>query len=451
MTLKLIRAISFLLSGLLFGAIAPWAQTISSDVSLAGNLSAHVIREDELLQFTLTVKNKADAKSAGSLVRYLRLMKLPDGYELAHNQKICIQPSVPPHHDSCQDPKQFLDSGGIIADLLAAGESLTVQGYLKPTSVHRTATLIAVVTWAAGPATDAPSSLPVSLGDKQVQSSSWLGRLSFDELMKILAVPALLLLIGGITTFAVNFINTWREQRTTRAQARADRLSHQREQKRAIRAETWKQMLPVSHGYAKFYLQLSLAAERLADNLKKSNQELAFFYILMTGKKMIATRHEIGGFYFKDIRGETLAAECWKQQRLASLESEDSPLFRAIRASIDQLEDIEDIDAYESFVTAYADDSAGVRTFCDDTIQNAWTLFKTWMTNASAVTATIEYLEGFYAVLDFEANKPYEYWYETPARIVVKKETEETLRKILKAGGYTEEETNGYFSSVTRP
>ena len=124
---------------------------------------------------------------------------------------------------------------------------------------------------------------------------------------------------------------------------------------------------------------------------------------------------------------------------------------RAARASIEQLEDIEDIAAYESFVSGYADDSTGVRTFYDDDIQNAWTQFKTWMTNASAVTTTIEYLEGFYAVLDFEANKPYEYWYETPARIVVKKETEETLRKILKAGGYTEEETNGYFSSVTRP
>src|SRR2546421_11059946 len=152
MTSKLTHTISCFLLGISFGSVAAGAQTGSLDVSLAGSLSAHLVREDELLQFTLTIKNKADAKSTGSPVRYLRLMRLPDGYELEQGHKICTQPLLPPRHDACQTPKEFLDSGSIIADSLAVGESLTVQGYLKPTSVHKTATLTAVVTWGAGSA-----------------------------------------------------------------------------------------------------------------------------------------------------------------------------------------------------------------------------------------------------------------------------------------------------------
>ena len=372
-------------------------------------------------------------------------MRLPDGYLLDPSESVCVLPLLPPHHEFCQSSQNFLAPGNVLADSLAPGDSLIVQGYFKPGGVHKAATLTAVVAWTSqkGSAKSlaVSSAQSVNLGENQVQSASWKGRLSSDELMKILAVPAVLLLVGAMTTIVVNFVNVWRERRIATAQLAADAASHEREQQRAVRAETWKQMLPVSHTYAaKFYLPLSLAAERFAKSLKKSNTRLAFFYLLFSGKRAIATRNEIGGFYFKDLRGETLAAQCWEQQRLACLGEEDTPLFLAVRASIDQLADI---DSYEAFVRMFADESGGVVAFSDDNIQSSLDIIPGMDGPGGSGAKTVQYLEGFYAVLDFESNRPYQYWYETPATLKITTPIQQMLQGILRAAKYTDKENRG--------
>ncbi len=432
------------------------AQSIVPEISLSASISSHVIREDELLPFVITIRNKSDGRiGSGIAVTSIGLWKLPDSYKLDDTQPICIVPPLPPRTDSCETSQAFLASHSLIASSLAPGAIVTVQGYLKPTALHKASTLTSIVTWnvvSSDKATGAvtmSSSQGVNLGENQVVASSWLARLSLDELLKILAVPALLLLMGAVITGAVNSINVWREKRAATAQAAIDIARHAQEQERAVRSETWKQMLPISHNYAaKFYLPLSLAAERFADSLKQSNSRLAFFYLLFCGKKMIATRNEIGGFYFKDLRGETLAAACWKNHRLACLGEEDSPLYRAVRESIDQLEEI---DSFEGFEKRFAEVSGTVVEFTEDSIQQAWTLFQAWI-GTKNVAPTIQHLEGFYAVLDFESNRPYEYWYDTPAKLKVTAETEQLLRGLLESEKkYTAEEIAEYFINTVRP
>ena len=429
-------------------------QAVVPEVSLSANISSHVIREDELLPFIITVKNKTDGKiGSGIAVNSITLWKLPDSYRLDDSQQICVVPILPPRTQPCETSQAFFASHNLIASSLAPGGTVTVQGYLKPTALHNTSTLTSVVTWnfvsKEKGAVAVLESQGLSLGENQVVDASWIGRLSLDELLKILAVPALLLLVGAAITAFVNFINVSREKRVAAAQAVVDAARHIQEQERAVRAETWKQMLPVSHNYAaKFYLPLSLAAERFADSLKLSNARLAFFYLLFCGRRMILTRNEIGGFYFKDLRGESLAAVCWKNQRLACLGEEDSPLFLAVRDSMDQLEDIE---SYEGFEKRFADVSGGVVEFTEDSVQQAWTLFQAWIGTGN-VAPTIQYLEGFYAVLDFESNRPYEYWYDTPPKLKITAETEQLLRKLLaEEKKYSPEEIDGYFTSMVRP
>jgi hypothetical protein len=447
--------LSFLLCLLAQADSAP-VQAVVPEVSLSANISSHVIREDELLPFLITIKNKADGNiGSGIAVNSITLWKLPDSYRLDDSQPICVVPILPPRTQPCETSQAFFASHNLIASSLAPGGIVTVQGYLKPTALHNTSTLTSLVTWnfmskeKEKGAVAVLASQGVSLGENQVVDASWIARLSLDELLKILAVPALLLLVGAAITAFVNFINVSREKRAATAQAAIDAARHIQEQERAVRAETWKQMLPVSHNYAaKFYLPLSLAAERFADSLKQSNARLAFFYLLFCGRKMIATRNEIGGFYFKDLRGESLAAVCWKNQRLACLGEEDNPLFLAVLDSIDQLEDI---DSYEGFEKRFADVSGGVVEFAEDSIQQAWTLFQAWIGTGN-VAPTIQYLEGFYAVLDFESNRPYEYWYDTPAKLKITAETEQLLRKLLAdEKKYSAEEINGYFTSTVRP
>ncbi len=254
------------------------AQSIVPEISLSASISSHVIREDELLPFIITIRNKSDGRiGSGTAVTSISLWKLPDSYQLDETQPICIVPPLPPRTESCETSQAFLASHSLIASSLAPGAIVTVQGYLKPTALHKAATLTSIVTWnvvssdKATRAVTMSSSQGVNLGENQVVASSWFARLSLDELLKILAVPALLLLIGAVITGAVNSINVWREKRATTAQAAIDAARHVQEQERAVRAETWKQMLPISHNYAaKFYLPLSLAAERFADRLKQS-------------------------------------------------------------------------------------------------------------------------------------------------------------------------------------
>lgn len=84
-------------------------------------------------------------------------------------------------------------------------------------------------------------------------------------------------------------------------------------------------------------------------------------------------------------------------------------------------------------------------------MQQAWTLFQAWL-GTGGVTATTQYLEGFYAVLDFESNRPYEYWYDTPAKLKITAETEQLLRKLLAdEKKYSAKEIDEYFTSMVRP
>jgi hypothetical protein len=422
---------------LLLGCVSALAQTTFPEVSTNGSISSRSIGENEQLQFTITIANKADPKVVNASLRNVTLTQLPDGYRLV---TICVIPATPLPPNPCQAADEFNANKKRLIGTLLPSQSIIVTGYLKPDSIHRAASLTALLEWtlydSTLPSSGLASARVVSLGENQVQSASWWGRVSVDEILKVLAVPVLLLLIGAVVGLLVNALNSLRDKR-----------AHKNEAERSLRSETWKQMLPVSHNYAaKFYLPLSLAAERFSKNLKRPNYRVAFFYLLFSGKKVIATRNEIGGFYFKDLRGEALAAKCWEEQRLACMGEEDTPFFLAVRASIDQLEDI---DSYEAFESMFASTQGG--DFSSDSIQEAWTFFQKWVTDQKAVAETISYLVGFTAVMDYESNRPYQYWYDTNPRLVATDDTKELLRRILTAEKYGDEEIENYLSAVVAP
>jgi hypothetical protein len=421
----------------LFGCVSALAQTTFPEISTSGGISSRSIGEHEQLQFTIAIANKADPKIMNASLRNVTLTQVPDGYRLA---TICVIPTPSSPLNPCQTGEEFNANKKRLTGTLAPGQSMIVTGYLKPDSIHKTASLAVLLEWtlydSTLPTSGLPSARVVTLGENQVQSASWWGRVSSDEILKVLAVPALLLVIGAVVGLLVNTLNSLRDKR-----------AHKNEAERSLRSETWKQMLPVSHNYAaKFYLPLSLAAERFSKNLKKKNTRVAFFYLLFSGKKVIATRNEIGGFYFKDLRGEALAANCWEKQRLACMGEEDTPFFLAVRASIDELDDI---DSYEAFEAMFAATPGG--DFSSDSIQQAWTFFQAWVVKKKEVDETISYLDGFTAVMDYESNRPYQYWYDTKPRLVAADNTKELLRKILTAEKYTDGEIESYLSAVVAP
>ncbi|MFZ0794565.1 MAG: hypothetical protein WAM65_12395 [Candidatus Korobacteraceae bacterium] len=461
-------------------------QTASSDVSITGSLSARFTHQNEALQFTLTVKNKADAKtSPNASLRDLTLQGLPAGYSIDAAMPVCILPLVPPQIQSCDVGANFEKYHRVFIPVLSPGQSVTVQGYLKPNSdaAHKSAALTVVVAWIAAQS-GIPSSQSASLGENQVLGTWQSIATWISDLFKLLAIPAILALIAWWlnnqdrrrdNAFAEasrirdeafananrahdeQFANAnrARDEAFAIAQLNRQKAQHEHEQEQALRSETWKQMLPISHNYAaKFYLPLSLAAQYLAAELDRpiKKRYLAFYYLLLCGKKMTATRNEIGGFYFKDLRGERLAASCWEIQREACLGKPDDAFYKGVHAAIDSFDD--GIDSFESFESNFLDTSTDPPTFVDHSIEETWKLFNTWCKDKGKVEKTAQYLRGFYAVLDYESNRPYQYWYdseESPAHLVIKEETEKLLKKLLEEAKYSPQQVQNYFKDCVRP
>jgi hypothetical protein len=252
-----------------------------------------------------------------------------------------------------------------------------------------------------------------------------------DFVIKFLGIPALVL-------FALNWLAARRDKRTADS-----------ERQRAVRAETWKQMLLVSHKYAaECYLPLSLASERLAQSLESlstpnGNPKVAFYYVLLCGKRMAKTRKDTGGFYFKDLRGEKLAAECWRRFRETLLgNDEDAPFHLAAISSIDTIADIE---TYAAFKTKFEIVGTGV-TYNDAGIESAWSLFQTVIQKQQAsIPKVIAALRGFTAALDYESNRPYKYWYDVRDKLTLEKPIPTLFREILKTDGrFTERQIEDY-------
>jgi hypothetical protein len=398
----------------LSGSIDAQTDKATFDVTASGGVSAPVIAEEEELRFWVTIQNKTDLSLAK-----VRLMHLPEGYQV---KQLCFyapqQGSAGTEEKKCADDAAILTDSIELPNPVLAGHSVTAAGRLAPKTAHRKETLTLVVEWtpAAKPAASsssknqppatppAPSSLTVSLGENQVQNwwEDWSGSWFYQGL-KDMALPVVLLGLG-----------TWLNLSTKRRDARS---------------ETLKQMLPVSHKYAaKYYLPLSRATERAIAALNEITAQLeprssppaldpakllastkkAFFYILLTGRVLDGTRRAIGGLYFKDLRGEFLAASCIKAfERL--LGGDTSQLSLALQSVSSKLEKTA---TYETFETKFL--STSVTPTPEQLASSAaWTLFEPWIqTNDNDRRASIELLSALTIILDFEANRPYSYWYD---------------------------------------
>jgi hypothetical protein len=444
-------------------------QAASPEVGITGAISSSSIRKDELLPFTLTIKNKSDAKATyGTPLRGITLLRMPDSYVLDEKHDICVLPPLPPRKESCGTYPNRVASPNLLAESLAPGGSLTVQGYLRPTEIHRASLLTMVVGWtvvgAAHPSVQVSSSVPVTLGENQVRSTDWIRWPTFDEFMKILAVPALLVLIGALVGFILDQVNKNRDERMAATEreresvkraaeldSEVDRRKHDQDQ--SVRAETWNQMLPIVHKYTtECYLPLSSAADRMRINVRLwqqdprlSTQKVAFFYLLFVGKKMTITRDTVGGFYFKDLRGEMLASECWRRHRRALLGRESTKFNLAVKASVGLLDERE---TYQNFEKKFAGNGV---PYVDHNLQEAWDQFRKWLTRASRVDYAMQHLLGFCLILDYELNRPYDYWYDPPARLSLTLGMEGLLRRIAADSDYRQDEVDEYFSKVIRP
>lgn len=220
-----------------------------------------------------------------------------------------------------------------------------------------------------------------------------------EAFIQVLALPAVLALLGGIFQF-------------TQQRFALERQANQ--QTLAISQEAWASMLPTSHdNNVKYYLPLLSSAGALLSHAKKLPQhgpEVAFFNLLL----MLRRSREVPGFYLMDRKGERLVKELWDyflNQRLLQGLTEARPGSDGvvkIRAALSSLLDGLDTDeSFSSFHTKLGKPLGARRKLKD--LQER---FRIWATGP--YQNDLDLLSLFHRLLHFEVNRVYDFWYGKP-------------------------------------
>jgi hypothetical protein len=361
-------------------------------IIISGQLSSSSACQGEELRFWITISNRG-----GSPVKDIRLEHLDTpGFKLDRRCWVqtpppeCGVPSNSPEPAPTGDPS-------LIAGRLEAGQSRTIWGDLQATKPNHKQSLVAVVGWSS-------DGQPVSwssavLGQAASITSSERLWTQFRDVVKDVGMPILLLVAS--LWFGVR-------QHVKENEEEAEQT------KRAQLAEVWKQMLPESHQITKnHYLPLLGAAQQSIQKLDsfcglpdkttgeaKATLRMAFYHLMLFAWNAREANWNIGGYYFKDRIGERLVYSSYFQY--FSLYGDDEDTITSRTRLLDLM----------SARTTLADFLALEKNIGYSQVvwQRAWDQFVAWITGPKG-ERTLPFLRAFIAVLDYEANRPYELWY----------------------------------------
>jgi hypothetical protein len=387
-------------------------------LTITGQLSKAKIRTSESVPFWITFRN-----SGAAAVKDVRLVQFPNS-----EYSVCV---INAQSGQCSG----LSPGSQLIPEIAAAQSSTVWGELKPGSEHTAEKVSFVVSWAFS--NGAPSFAAVPLGENTVQSpwdyhwDKWI-----SGTVKTLAVPAALAWLA----FLLNLVTKQRESRERERDRQEEKYETRRATEQSVATETWKQMLPLSHTYAgTLYLPISSAAEDAIDAFSDSDGHAAFFFILLLLKRIDLARKSIGGLYFKSYTGEELAQLCWRRFRSTFL-GEGTEKFYLDMHQCSKL--LEKIDDFDDFKIQYLDNTNSNTS----QLTAAFTEFERRRADKAILDSSVDFLRAFFSILDYEANRPYEHWYGRKARLKATQEALELMRKL--AAEKKIEGASEYFSDV---
>jgi hypothetical protein len=408
------------------GAAAQPAVPIAQAPSAQGALSAEVIREGDTLRFWLTVSNPLQESLCN-----VRLIS-PHTPELKIDTNFSASGLLA--RNSCRDHSPALGGNAQkVAHELLPGQSVTVQGHVLYHGTAGSRDSTAVIGWES--VSGISSQRLVILGRYRVESG---GERLYD-LGKDFGLPVFLLILGAL----------WKlleiVQEGQKRAYEADQESNRRiyEQELASKAETWRQMLPVSHDLAtRYYMPLAGAVRGVVESLdgfaqetdvqKKTEQcKRAFYFLMLMARRCKTLVDERGGLYFKTRMGEALAAECWSMYDKRYFQDQGDRRAKFQHA----LEYVRNEETYNSFVKKLDSVPTGPLKDIMDVFLGRWEDFQVWVTSAQGKRG-VAFLKVFRGILNYEMNRPYELWYGEPERLKLSKGDENLLmglgRKIGK-------------------
>jgi hypothetical protein len=231
--------------------------------------------------------------------------------------------------------------------------------------------------------------------------SEWLDWISgFVKAIELCALPVMLALLAWRLK--------WRDE-AHEAVAKDERDWQVRLQ------ETWNLQLPRMHeSTTKYYMPLMGAIARLLEESEKLNllspeEELqrGLYRLLVVNRRAAELAEKIGGFFFKDLEGEALAANCWnlfeqaKRKQTQRVEEDVALILDVIQPRI----------SLAQFMELIRGSQGSARDFqITASLNSLASCLREW-TGGDQFRKDVVFLEILLRIFEFEVNRPAELWY----------------------------------------
>jgi hypothetical protein len=196
--------------------------------------------------------------------------------------------------------------------------------------------------------------------------------------------------------------------------------------------ETWNSLLPISHKLAlEYYMPMMKVLLRVFEDTKEFTIAPAavppqpteaglsvFFHTMLFWWRFKRTVDKAGAIYFKNRTGEKLVLAAFHEFRVlykgqGNERFEIERRFKAINKVITRNME------FPEFKAAF---DKAPRTAIRDAFDSGWVDFVGWYSNEKKRQRSLDLFEIFKLVLDFETNRPYQKWYNTPQSMKLKKD-----------------------------
>jgi hypothetical protein len=383
----------------------------ASHVSVSGHLARVPVRNGESVRFWITIEN-----GSASPIARIRLDRIDpvdfdrvSGSMSVPSERVCQAPAV-------ERPKGLAVTAPApqneICAYLGPHESFTVWGDLRASESVDRQNAFAILEWESA---EGPSVIAAPLGEIESLSCPrwfWFSLLHNWEL----GVPTFTAFFAGL--FA---LWKWRwdkreadlhEKRENESRIQRD-LEEKREarlhEERDKRSNTWNLMLQDSHRVTlKYYMPICNDLIAATQEIRRFHDahspnvaiaQSAFYYLLKFEWNVRTTRRELGGYYFKNRTAEWLVYFLYQEHRA---------LLRLKSPPIQQLLD-RCLDLMSAKVTSST--VGGMIGYGDPDIVAFWKYARKWLSNRRCLQ-DLNILDGYFGILIYEANRPYEHWYD---------------------------------------
>lgn len=410
-------------------------------VKITGSLSAAAVATGGRVSGFVTVANES-----GQPVSQLQILaRVPEGFSflgarVEQDPPVAIQCSASQGMASsvkCEIP-------GVLQDQVERAVTLE----WKADSDQPEQSMSVTVEWVIGSA-NSGSSRSLSLGQISTEEAwkLWVAR---DPLV----LPLITGVLGGLI---VALVQAWLASREKRAEddraklakvAEEDRAKKAKveeesraatarklEEERAHKAATWDMMLQQAHQLAmQHYVHIQSFVRGAISSLDRydkaskpgapADPELselpvrAFLCLLLFARRVQYSTDTVGGLYFKNRVGEEIIARSYYTYRKLYFDtsiqtrSEYERILRRVppKARVSELYEKMQLSAKSTSASTDPDDAAAIEL--GKALEAALAEFEQlWVKSDALRTKLLPILKGFAAVMQFEMNRPYRYWY----------------------------------------